>query len=121
MTPTLIYRASEHSFSTKAYHASVNGVGPTITLVKAQGNRIFGCYLHCKIDNTNDWIADPSGKSFIFSFDKQSLHRLRSEEGKLKAVFGGTAGPQIGFGCDFYIGEDCNKAPKSGSRLGGSY
>lgn len=41
-----------------------------LILAKAMTGNIFGGYLNCKIVDTNDWIADPSKKSFLFSFTK---------------------------------------------------
>lgn len=117
---TLAYRASENDFSCSSYHKAVDGVAPTITLVKTPST-VFGCYLNCKITATNDWIPDVSRKSFIFSLTRGSIHRLKDDDGKLKAAFGGSKGPQIGSGCDFYLGDSCDRSFSSGSRLGGSY
>jgi hypothetical protein len=98
----------------------VDGLAPTITLVKTPSS-IFGCYLQCKITSTNDWIPDATRKSFIFSLTHNTIHRLKEDDGKLRAAFGGNKGPQIGFGCDFYLGDGCDRSLNSGARLGGSY
>lgn len=73
----LLYRGSENDFDAYTFHSKVNGFTPTVTVVKTTGGKIFGCYLNCKIINSNDWIADPSKKSFIFSLDNNSIHRLK--------------------------------------------
>lgn len=117
---SLVYRASENDFSAQAYHRAVDGIAPTITLVKTPAT-VFGCYLQSKITTSDDWIPDASRKSFIFSLTNNSIHRLKDDDGKSKAAFGGRQGPQIGSGCDFYLGDGCDRSLCSGARLGGSY
>ena len=40
----LIYRASEHDFTSKSFHNACNGHGPTLTIIKRKYGNIFGGY-----------------------------------------------------------------------------
>jgi hypothetical protein len=76
---SLVFRASEHGFSADTYHSKVQGLSPTITLIKTTTGKIFGCYLNCKIAKTGDWIPDASRKSFIFSLTQGTIHKLKDD------------------------------------------
>lgn len=73
-----LFKASDHQFSSKAFHQAVDGVAPTLLLVKTTMGKKFGAYLNCKLNDREEWIADVSGLSFIFSLDRQESYRLKS-------------------------------------------
>jgi hypothetical protein len=118
----LLYRASENEFSAVRYHQAVDGKSPLLLIIMADTNMKFGAFLNCKTSQSNDWISDPTGLSFIFSLDHNESYRLMSSANhRTRAVFGGSKGPQIGSGCDIYISDRCNENTESGSNFGGSY
>ena len=67
-----IYTASEHEFLAREYHKRVDGVGPTLGIIKVQES-IFGYYLNSKINSNNSWIPDSRHKSFIWSLNHGSI------------------------------------------------
>ena len=70
----------------------------------------FGAFVNCKPSQSNEWISDPTGMSFIFSLDHNESYRLMpSANHRTKALFGGNKGPQIGSGCDIYISDRCHE------------
>lgn len=100
----------------------MDGISPTLTIIKSEGGKKFGAFLNTKIQQTKDWISDATGLSFIFSLDHNESYRLRpSANHRTKAVFGGNKGPQIGSGCDIYISDECHINKESGANIGGSY
>ena len=103
-------------------HSAIDGIAPTLLIVRTNMGRRFGSYLNCKLNSREEWISDVSGLSFLFSIDREESYRLKAEaNSRLKAAFGGVKGVQIGSGCDLYLVDDCHLIRRSGANLGASY
>ena len=85
-----IFRASQHNFSASQYHKAVDGICPTLTIIQNSLGKKFGAFLNSKIQQKEEWIADTTGLSFIFSIDREQVFKLKPEAGcRMKAAFGG--------------------------------
>lgn len=101
---------------------SIEERGPLLFLFKTDFGKKFGCFLNCKVDKKEGWMTDGPGFSFIFSLDHESVLPIRQEaKYRVKALYVGQKGPQIGSGCDVYISDKCSENNESGSNLGASF
>lgn len=82
----LLFRATEHAFSSKIFHKKCDLKGPTIVLIKADNDKIFGGY------STNSWTSPfqcsfySAPKSFLFSFDRKKKIPLIEEVGEFYSI-----------------------------------
>ena len=75
---SLVFRASANHFDSRIMHQNIDGVSPLLFLVKSSMGKRFGAYLNCKLNSREDWIADFSGLSFLFSIDREESYRLKA-------------------------------------------
>lgn len=118
---SLLYRASEHNFSSSKFHQMCDGKGPTLTIVRSSSKTLFGGYA------SRSWYSgdkyEPAPDSFLFSLDKETRHEIYQYEGN--AMRGSNDwGPCFGgsiFGSDLNISDKCNSGSSSYSDLGQTY
>ncbi len=93
--PTLLYRATEHGWSTSDFHSKGDNQGPTLTIVKTNQGYVFGGY------NDQSWPNPGDYGSFLFS---------------LNSSHGGQAALKMKFVCNYsnHIG---NYGPSFGNDL----
>ena len=71
----LIFRASEHSFSSQTFHEKCDGIADTLTLIRTEFGKTIAGFTHYKwsSDNSNDkfgkFVDDSEQKAFILSLD----------------------------------------------------
>jgi hypothetical protein len=98
-TLRLLYRGSRDGFGAGDFHARCDGHPNTITLISSTNDCIFGGYTPVPWSSRNQWVADPSLKTFIFTI--KNPHNLPARIFKLnKAEYAmyasATHGPVIG-------------------------
>lgn len=121
---SLIFRASEHKFSSKSFHSICNGKDHTIVICNSASNNLFGGYTPCSWvqDECLNYSEDPQCESFLFSVEESGLefHSLKAE-GKEKAIMNDDdLGPVFGEGHDLHISDKAD-VNHSWSNLGKSY
>ena len=72
MKLNLLYRASRDGDTTKAFHEKVDGISPTISLIKAKNNYIFGGFTDHAWDIKGGCIK--TNNTFMFSFNKKKIY-----------------------------------------------
>lgn len=89
---------------------SIEGRGPLLMTFRAHNGRKFGCFINCKVDRKEGWLTDGPGFSFVFTLGPDAIYPIRQEaKSRVKAMYIGGKGPQIGCGCDIYISDHCNE------------
>jgi hypothetical protein len=68
---TLLYRATRDGFTAKAFHQKCDGKTNTITIIKTDGNYVFGGYTFAEWNNDGHFITDPN--AFIFSLRRNGV------------------------------------------------
>ncbi len=74
----LLYQASIHGFTAKAFHEKCDNKGANITIVKSEHGLIFGGYTSLSWDMSNTWVID-NDNPFIFSLTKKTKHLNHSK------------------------------------------
>jgi hypothetical protein len=64
-----IFRASEHDFSSAAFHTKCNGVTDTLVLVRTEFGKTIGGFTNHAWNSSNTYVNDPNSRTFLFSLD----------------------------------------------------
>lgn len=116
----LLFRASEHSFSSAIFHNKCDNQGPLLIFAKTKEGRVFGGFLSISIDkNQKGFFNAPT--SFIFSLDKKAKIPLINQESQFAVYVSDDVGPSWGCGPDLCIGDGCDKNLNSKSILAVDY
>lgn len=116
----LLFRASEHSFSSSLFHKKCDNQGPLLIFAKTKEGRVFGGYIGIGIDkNKKGFFKAPM--SFIFSLDKKAKIPLINPDSQFAVYVSEDSGPSWGCGPDLCIGDGCDKNLNSKSTLGVDY
>ena len=110
MNTTLLYRGSEHEFSSHKFHELCDNKGPTISIFHNKNNHVFGGYAtqsFVKEGQTVDdtaflWMIRPKAKIFEFKFKEKKSYK------KIALWNNEWFGPKYGNGEDLWVG-DCLK------------
>jgi hypothetical protein len=70
---TLLYRASRDGFTANAFHTKCDRKAKTITIIKTNGNYIFGGYASAAWNSDGTYIADTN--AFIFSVRRNGVSK----------------------------------------------
>lgn len=70
---TLLYRATRDGFTANAFHAKCDGKAKTITIIKTNGNYVFGGYTSAAWNKAGTYIADTN--AFIFSLRRNGVSK----------------------------------------------
>jgi hypothetical protein len=79
----LLYRGSRDGFDSKALHQRVNHHSHTLTIVEPTKGFIFGGYIACEWDSSDQRKSDDSLKSFLFTL--QNPHDVAARTFLLKS------------------------------------
>ncbi len=118
----LVYRASVDGFSSNEFHSRCDGIGNTLTVIKAENENIFGGFTEAKWSSKAEYTTNHN--SFIYSLinkDKKSFKVMNSPNGAHSIYSKSDYGPTFGGGHDFYIASDSNSNLKSYSNLGHTF
>ncbi len=67
----LLYRATRDGFEASAFHAKCDGKANTVTIIKTNGNYVFGGYTAAKWNSIRTYINDTS--AYLFSLRRNSV------------------------------------------------
>ena len=70
----LLYKGSVHGFSAEEFHKKCDNMGPTISIIKSDKNKVFGGYASVSWNSLHltSHVNDPH--AFVFSISKKSKH-----------------------------------------------
>ena len=122
----LKYRASKDGFKSTDFHTKCDGIGNTLTVIKAKSGNIFGGFTEQEWHSIGEFVTDP--KAFIFSLvnkEEKPFKILCSNGGRDAIYCGLNRGPCFGGEgyCikDICIDTDSNLNKTSDCDLGFSY
>jgi hypothetical protein len=116
----LLFRASEHDFSARAFHAHCDDAEDTLTLVCTEYGKILAGYSHYKWNAVSDnWVQDEGRRAFLLSFDQQE--KYVPQGGKKLIYCHPNCGSAFGVGHDLYIADGCNANSKSHANFPWTY
>jgi hypothetical protein len=121
---TLLYRGTEHGFGSSDFHSKCDGKANTITIILTTKGFIFGGFTPVAWDSSNDYKADISQKSFVFSL--KNPHKSEAKKFSISnlsyAIYcNSSAGPTFGRGFDIAVANNCNGNTNSYTSLGNAY
>ena len=108
---SLLYRASEHGFTSEEFHKKCDGHAKTLTIFKTSESQpfVFGGYTEVNWDSDGGFRED--FKAFLFSFDNKFKRgfkiKLNSTQSKKAIKCDSKCGPSFGGG-DIYISTNSN-------------
>ena len=103
----LKYRASRDGFKSTDFHRKCDGIGNTLTVIKARSGNIFGGFTEQAWHSRGEDVTDP--KAFLFSLvnkEEKPLKVMCSNEGEHAIYCYSEFGPCFG-GDDEYIKDIC--------------
>ena len=119
----LLYRASEHDFSSEMFHKNCDHKGATVVFIQSKSsNMFFGGY------SSVSWTCDEQKikndlnvDNFLFSMDRKTKHAIFKDK-RQNAIYGKKShGPIFGCGHDLLLSNCCNKNSDSCSDFGFTY
>jgi hypothetical protein len=127
----LMFRASEHDFSAKAFHAHCDNTEDTLTLVRTEFGRALAGYSHYTWNavSSGSYVQDEGPQAFLLSFDQKEKY-VPQRGGYLiycspsyGPTFGGPtfSGPIFGGGNDLAIADRCNANSNSHANFPWTY
>jgi hypothetical protein len=75
----LIYKSSKHGYTAKDFHTKCDNKGPTVTVIRTKDNITFGGFTSINWNDKNEELNDE--KSFLFSFDKNKIYKIKKTPG----------------------------------------
>ena len=119
-TVSLLYRATKDGFKSKTFHDKCNGKENTITIIKTNGNYVFGGFTAAKWNSDFGHMAD--SESFLFSLRRNgtSCNHKFMVSNATYAIYGNpNYGPSFAY--DIVIKHKSNINIDSFSDLGWAY
>ena len=121
-----LFRASEYSFSAKAFHEKCDNQEDTLVLVRTEFGKTIGGYTHYPWTSAGSWesVNDSGRRAFLFSLD---MREKFVPQGNGELVYRNSCyGPIFGGGHDIVISDCCNNSssyadfPNTYNRAGGN-
>jgi hypothetical protein len=101
----LMFRASDHGFSAKAFHAKCDNIEDTLTLVRTEFGRTIAGYTNYKWNAVRGYVRDEGRRAFLLSFDHAEKYVPQQEKNLIYCQSGN--GPIFGR-YDLVIADGCN-------------
>jgi hypothetical protein len=120
----LLYRGSRDGFQASAFHSRCDGHGNTVTLILSTNDCIFGGYTPLAWSSRDEYVSDPSLKSFVFTI--KNPHNLPptifKQQRETDAIHPySSRGPVFGSGHTLSVCDQCHTSNSSYSNFGGTY
>ncbi len=118
----LLYRASRDGFESLSFHNKCDGKENTITIIKTDGNYVFGGFTAAKWTSDSKYSAN--SKSFLFSLRRNGIscnHKFMIKNEKYSIYGHPNYGPTFGSGHDIFIKDKSNINIGSFTNLGWAY
>ena len=120
-----LYKATRDGFSSKNFHEKVDYYPNTLTIITSEHNLRFGAFTPIEFTSSNEFKADNSMKTFLFSLSKQTKFALKSSHYDNTIYDCSTYGPVFGGGNskgnDIQISSNADKNTNSYTNLLNSF
>ena len=104
----LLYRASEHEFSSEAFHEQCDKKGPTIVVIRNEHNHVYGGYASVSWNVELAEQADPSAFLFMIRPTLKLCGWKDADHSGEDAICSDPSwGPLFGAGNDLWIHDKC--------------
>ena len=108
----LIYKATRDGFGANDFHRTCNGKGENLGVIKSANGFLFGWWTPLSWQSTDDWAADASLSTFIFTLTNPAgvaaKYKLKSSSSAYAICRFGPSGPVLGRGNDIYVPHQSN-------------
>ena len=102
---SLLYRGSEHKFSSKVFHKMCDKKGATLIIIHTESDHVFGGYVTQSWDIDEEDIFDPTAFLWIIRPVTKVFHFKKQFEDGIRALNNHIHyGPMFGVGPDLWIG-----------------
>jgi hypothetical protein len=121
---TLLYRGSRDGFRSSTFHAKCDNQSNTLTLIEATNGFIFGGFTPVSWDSSNQYKADNTKKSFLFTLNnpRNSEARKFLVSNTSNAIHCYSSGcPLFGYNHDISVYGSCDTPTSQYTSLGHSY
>jgi hypothetical protein len=120
---TLLWRGSRDGFKAKEFHRRCDGHANTLTVILDTNGNIFGGFTPVEWESHGSYTADPSQKSFLFTWKNPHncparRFALKAKEKELAIWCDIEKGPSI---CDTVVSDACNANTDSSTSSFGSH
>ena len=104
----LLFRASEHGFSAKAFHRKCDNQEDILVHVRTEFGKTIGGYTHhpWKSVNSGEWVNNSGRRAFLFSLDMREKFVPQGDDCLIYRH--SDLGPVFGGGYDICISDGCN-------------
>ena len=117
----LLFKASDHNFCNRKFHALCDNKGATITIIKTNHGNIFGGYTSKSWStpkSNHAWSKDQNAFLFLIKSEDESIQnecpiilKIKKNRADHAVLHKGDLGPT--FGADIIIRSECNKPSKA--------
>ncbi len=107
----LLYRATRDGFEASAFHAKCDGKANTVTIIKTNGDYVFGGYTTAIWVDPINWNYEYDSSAFIFSLRRNSVsnnYKFMVTQPRWAIIGPSTYGPIFGTGHDISIIDKSN-------------
>jgi hypothetical protein len=112
---TLIYAGSVNGFKATDFHRCCDNQGPTLTIIKATDNKIFGGYTSLNWESSGGYNYKSDSNAYLFSVDTSQKYPVTQPSSAIFCYSG--YGPTFG-SHDIHISDNSNT--NSGSYVQGA-
>ena len=102
----MLFRASEHSFRSDAFHYKCDNRQDTLVLIRTEFGKTIGGFTHYPWNSSGEWLHDSNCKAFIFSLDMKK--KFVANSGRYLIYSKSCYGPVFGGGFDICISNGCD-------------
>ena len=113
----LLWKGSIDGFAAGMFHGKCNDQGPTVTVVLATTNYVFGGFTKQSWKGNDVYVHDP--EAFIFSLNHKTKHNKQKNNNSIHTH--PNYGPTFGGGQDIYICDKCNANNNNYSNSNSTY
>lgn len=115
MDTQLLFRASDHGYSSDKFHEYCDEKGSTITIIVNEYNHVFGGYAKESWQKPERQITDANAFLFMIRPKIKTFHLKDAQKNGYRALWMYPSfGPVFGKGADIWIKDKCNASSANG-------
>ena len=118
----MLFRASEHGFSAKAFHQKCDNQEDTLVIIRTEFGKTIGGYTHYpwkSVGGDGERVNHSGRRAFLFSLDMREKFVPQGDYHLVNRL--SNYGPVFGGGADICISDGCNNNSESLANFPWSY